>query len=290
MFIKDVRLSFDSSLMTNGIVQEIEVSGCLKWITVIPSQAETKRGTLVLLSSFYSGSFGIRQNFNMGLKMSRDGWDVVLSLVHPHELVYHAGKQETSLPQMAEKLGQRLDKIIAWEVDAVDAVLALLAKEQKLAAPRRPLVYFGISAGALAVPALAARHGPPDAAILTCGSASVGELIFATGLPGASADIKLAGGQSPNASERRQLAKGTRQAAHLEPEKLAPFLQDKPVLLLTAGQDAVVPTRLQRDLHAALGKPKRWHRWGGHTLTIFRLPAQWPRLRGWLQEATAQSE
>lgn len=109
-------------------------------------------------------------------------------------------------------------------------------------------------------------------------------------MPGARPIIKLAGGHSPTLRERRQLATLTRDAVHLEPGKLAPVFRGKPVLLLTAGQDRVVPARLQRDLVRAFGKPEHWHQWGGHTLTILRLPAQWPRLRDWIQTATNNEE
>ncbi len=275
-----------SSITINGKLQEVETYGYSKAICVHQSSSKLKRGTIVLVGSFYSGNYGARQELDLARKMNEDGWDVVLSSAHPHLAVFQATKMETTLPQVASRLAHDLDKMIAWEAGAVDAVLSALERERKPATPRRPVVYIGISAGALVVPALATRHGSPDATILVCGSASVGELLFVTGLPGARPSIKLANGHSPTLCERRQLARLTRLAARLDPEKLASCFQGKPVLLVTAGQDVVVPTRLQRDLDHALGKPERWHRWGGHAWTICRLSAQWSRLREWLREAT----
>lgn len=251
------------------------------------SDSKVKRGTLVFFSTPYSGRYGLQYDSLLCGKMMKDGWDVIWSQVDPAPFDIKPGESAATLPQVAEVLARRIDTNIAGEASNGYMPLSLLQFLSNGEVSKRPIVYFGVSAGAFVIPALAARYGPPDALILVCGTASVGELLFTTGLLPARPKIKLVSGRAPSDAERRRLAKLTRAATRLEPEKLAPFLQNTPTLLITAGQDLIVPTRLQDDLDAALGQPERWHYPGGHNLTCYRLPAQWPRLNKWIERALA---
>lgn len=282
------RMTLTTTMKVDGSEMKTEISGNLKLVIVQSTTAEAKKGTVVMLNTLYGGTRGLQQAMDMSSgKMVADGWDVVSTSIDPHQFTYRAETKETTTHEAAEELARRIDATIAWEADAVATVLSLLEKEQVKGAisPKRPVIYFGISAGALVVPALAVRHGPPDAAVLVCGGASVSELIFTTQMPGARTGIKLANGRESDPRELQQLALLTRQTSRLDPDKLAPYLRSKPVLLLTAGQDLIVPARLQRELDVALGYPERWHSLGGHVITVFRLPDHWSRLDRWMQAA-----
>jgi hypothetical protein len=193
-------------------------------------------------------------------------------------------------------LAARIDGELFEDAFVAESVLALLvAEEPRLA--ERPLVLVGSSLGAIGLPAMAARIESIRAersdalprvsgAVLIGGGAGLAELLLQSPVGGQW--LRLAGIDG-SAVDRAALAAAIEERCELAPERCLWALDGRPVLLIDAMFDAIVPRRTADRLWRALGEPKRWSHPVGHLGLYLLVGAdEWQRAVGWIDALTAQ--
>lgn len=191
---------------------------------------------------------------------------------------------DSELTRAALTIGERIDQALAENAYAVEAALAYCA-EHRTDLPQRPVILVGCAAGAMAVPAVAARLGDRvDAAILVGGGANM--LDISQRSESDDGGIKLDWGEErPSADRYTELLLQYLACTKLDPFHTAPYLLDRPVLVVHAVFDAVVPASAGLLLYDRLGQPDRLRFSGGHTAMFYFMDANAPKIATWLDRA-----
>jgi len=184
-----------------------------------------------------------------------------------------------------EAAGRRM----AWEADqwlgemafAAETVLDHLA-EARPGLTQTPLVAVGTSAGAIVLPAVAARlQGRLSAAVLIAGGSDLSLMIErAPSLEGLLQIDWLQ--RRPTDGDWASIRRTYRETSRLDPLRTAAALRRVPVLQLHASFDGIVPARTGEALWEDLGRPERWSYPTGHIGLIFLLPVQAPAIVRWI--------
>jgi fermentation-respiration switch protein FrsA (DUF1100 family) len=187
---------------------------------------------------------------------------------------------------IARRIAELIDEQLSLRACAVEAVLAWLA-ETAPGAPSRPLVLAGGSAGAIELPAVAARLGDRvDAAVLIGGGADFMRIVIAS--PAGRSLVRFhRDGRRLDARELRELAPDILARATLDPFWAAAALSDTPVLMLHARYDEIVPAAAGELLYERLARPERWSFPMGHTMLFLRLPSEARAIADWVEAATS---
>ena len=265
-------------------VQAVMVAVRVRPVFVLGPDPEASRGICVVTP----GLGGWTDVENQFVALADLGWTVVgltPDLLRPHRVAARKGTRGTG-----EKLSAQVDSELAEDAFVVEAVLRQLVRETPTLA-ERPLVLVGSSLGALGLPAIAARvatasvvDGTPlprvCAAILIGGGAGLGDIMLRSALgrrwlEGAGIDVEAV----DVATLRADLDAHCRFA----PEHCAWALDGRPVLLIDASFDAIVPRATADRLWKALGEPQRWSYPVGH-IGLFVLVGddEWNRALEWV--------
>lgn len=262
-------------------------------IEVEPSRIQPARGTVIYLASI----MGLPKNEQQFITSLREaGWNVA-SCLPSLDLFYRDGWPdvigEDGFDEAAQRLARRIDGHLAERAYAVESLLAYLAADHPdwLKGPR---VVIGSSAGALALPAVAARVGNVDAAVLIGGGAHVPRILMESWIDIYNPVMRRGPDETRrkrlerrlNRDERRKLQKLAFEHCRLDPAHLAPLLRGVPTLQMHATRDRVVPAQTGELLHGALGRPERWDYAAGHVSLFYGLPTQAGRVIDWLDAQT----
>ncbi|MFG0329362.1 MAG: hypothetical protein ACF8PN_05620 [Phycisphaerales bacterium] len=167
--------------------------------------------------------------------------------------------------------------------------------------PRDRVAVVGVSAGAIAAPAVAARLGDSiDAAVLIGGGAPFYRIMRESPVGRARFDVRIAEAdgepdengaveyrnRAPSAAEHRLLERQAVRNAQLDPYHLAPQLRRIPTLQLHAQFDAIVPASTGRTLYERLGKPEQWSYPVGHLGLMVMINLEADRIAKWVTRAT----
>jgi alpha-beta hydrolase superfamily lysophospholipase len=194
---------------------------------------------------------------------------------------------ELGMEQAARTVARGVDLRIAERVYVVEDELARLRADRPALA-EAPLVLFGVSAGSLALPALAARlDGEVDAAVITVSGANIFDIAHTSVRTRAGLHVQW-GDRGPRAGEYSRLSGLYLEASHLDPWVTAPALADVPVLLIQARLDMMVPARSGELLAERLGEPEVWRYAGGHVAAYMALPGMKADIADWVDRALGE--
>lgn len=268
-------------------VRPVEVVG--------PPLAES-RGICVVASGI-TGLTGIERHF---AELAARGWTVIITWTDPLRTTRTARQARLrTTPLGPEELARLVDDEMAEDTFVTEAVLRGLVREEPILADR-PLVLVGASLGALGLPASAARidmvrqaEGPVvprvSAAVLIGGGAGVGDLLLGSSM--GRQMLQLAG-VDINRTEIEALRVLLDTQCTLSPERCLWALDGRPILLIDAGFDAIVPRRTADRLWRELGRPERWSYYPvGHIGLFFLVgKGEWQRAVRWVEDRGRELE
>lgn len=193
---------------------------------------------------------------------------------------------ESDVDRAAAQAATAIDDTLADNAYAAEALLEYLA-EARPDLPQRPLAIVGMSAGALAAPAVAARLGDRvDAVVLVGGGADIFQISRTSRLKKTGVQFRC--------DERTPAPQRLMPALHeaclartrLDPYHLAPLLSRTPVLNILAAEDTVVPIASGQLLDRRLNNPDRMSFNMGHYELFYFLPKQAGAISRWLDRNT----
>lgn len=239
------------------------------------------RGLVIHLTSY--GGFAYEKPVLDELR-SR-GWAVLWvdsSTVRPETVRIPVDPND--LDAAARVLAGHIDDRIAEIAYAVEAGLEFIARERPFI-PLSPLAVTAYSAGALAAPAVVAlMPHRTDAAVLVGGGANILEIAQRSSLTDGGLRLEWPE-HPPTPSTRQRLFNAYLKAARLDPYWTSEFLRGKPVLILHAMFDRIVPAANGDLLYYRLGRPARMNFMLGHALLFYRLPSQARTIADWVESA-----
>jgi pimeloyl-ACP methyl ester carboxylesterase len=194
----------------------------------------------------------------------------------------------------ARDLARAIDNRVAEIAYAAEAGLDYLLDTRSDLADR-PVMVAGYSAGALVGPAVATLlHDRIDGVVLVGGGANLLSIARRSSLTNGGISVRWehASGpeNTPTEADWARLEDAYLTASRLDPYNTAPFLVDKPVLVLHGLFDDIVPADTGETLYERLGRPERYVYTLGHRGLFWRLPAQSGIIRRWLDEHGAKPE
>jgi pimeloyl-ACP methyl ester carboxylesterase len=215
------------------------------------------------------------------------GWAVLWvdsSTVRPETMQIDVDPR--NLRPAARQIATHIDDRLAEIAYAVEGGLEFIARERPHI-PLSPVVVTAYSAGALAAPAVVALMPQRiDAAVLVGGGANLLDIAQRSTLT--DGGLKLAWMHGPpSATDRQRLLDAYLQASRLDPYWTSLFLRDKPVLMMHAVFDRIVPAGNGELLYQRLGRPARVNFMLGHGLLFYRLPTQTKVIADWVDSAAA---
>lgn len=249
------------------------------WMRLDAPLSGPARGLVVHLTSY--GGYEFEKPIIE--EMRQRGWAVLWvdsSMVKPETV--HVDVDPEDLPHAAGQIAAIIDDRVAEGAYAVEAGLDYVKRERP-DIPLSPMVVMGYSAGSLAAPAVVALMPDRfDAAVLVGSGANLFDIAQNSALT--DGGIKLHWSRSPSREERHRLAELYLSASRLDPYWCAEFLRDKPVLMLHAVLDKIVPAGNGDLLYERLGRPERVNFFLGHELLFFALPRQTAFLADWVDQ------
>jgi pimeloyl-ACP methyl ester carboxylesterase len=181
----------------------------------------------------------------------------------------------------AEAIAQHVSDRVSEIAYAVEAGLDFISRERP-EIPTTPLVLCGYSAGALAAPTVAALIPRKiDAAVLVGGGANLLDISQRSALTDGGIKLYWPSGSASRA-DRRRLNALYLEHCRLDPYWTASALRDKPILLLHAVFDRIVPASDGDLLYKRLDRPERINFPLGHELLFLHLPTQAKTIADWI--------
>lgn len=213
------------------------------------------------------------------------GWAVLSSFV-PDGWALDECLQVDARDDPAE-LGARLaaaidDRFAEWAY-GVEAVLEYMRTAYP-EVPQSPLVAIGSSAGAIALPAVAARISQPfDATVVIGGGVNALSILRNTTLAATPLRLCWDDDRRPSDAQWDAIERAYLERTQLDGLKTGAFLRDHPVLILHGAYDRIVDAACGDALWEALGRPERWSYQAGHLgLFFFWLPMETPKIADWV--------
>jgi dienelactone hydrolase len=247
-----------------------------------PTSGEAPRGLIVHLTSF--GGYQYEKPVLEELR-SR-GWAVLWvdsSTVRPETTRIEVDADDPR--QAAKQIAGNIDERVSEIAYAAEAGLDYIHKYRP-EIPTSPLVVTGYSAGSLATPTTVALLGDQvDAAVLVGSGCNLLEISQRSALT--DGGLKLVWNHAPTPEQRQRLNDEYLLASHLDPYWTASSLTRKPVLMLHATLDRIVPADCGDLLYERLNRPERMKFFLGHELLFLRLPAHADLIANWIDDTLA---
>ena len=174
-------------------------------------------------------------------ELRRRGWVVVKTTPSLSQLVEgFALPPDGDVDALVDDFARRINHNVSERAYALEAALGFLS-ENMLHITDRPVVAVGCSAGAIALPTVAARLPVRvDAAVLVGGGCDLYRIVTTSDLFRDRLDIQVEG-RPITRPELRALRGPILERAHLDPYHTAACLHDVPVLMLHGSYDRIVP-------------------------------------------------
>jgi len=260
------------------------------WVAVY--RRPEARGVAVLLPGMFGTPRWIIEAWTDAL-LSR-GWSVVRLVTQPSRFTERV-TFDLSDDEPAEARARQVAGVIdlrLWACGAViEAGLRVLHQDQPELRDR-PRIAFGLSGGAIALPAVVGRE--PDryaACIMVSGGADFMSIAATSAYAPFIAAARFRDGPGPAAASRvARVAEAYRRVARFDPYALAPRLEGVPTLLVHGALDRAVPAEQGDLLWKRLGEPERWSFPVGHEWLAISLPDQFDAMLDWVDGAVERSE
>ncbi len=261
----------------------VERDELLRWHfhVQMPAQA-LPRGVIVHLTSLGDRRF----ERSVSRTLRERGWAVVQvvpgRIIVPflHETVDGSDRRVVD----AAEIASMMDNYAADYAYAVEGVMEYLRATQP-ELDGGPLVMTGYSAGALALPTVAARlDGRVDAAVLVGGGANAAGILVNGRITNVVNVIRRAG-DSHILPDLRAMPEAYLKHSKFDPYHTAPYLAGKPVLMLQGNMDRIIPRQYGDLLYERLNRPERWSYPIGHIPLFWILPSQANRIADWVESA-----
>lgn len=264
----------------------------LSFAQVMPA-TEIATGSLLFLGSIDINSAGERKM----LQVARDrGWNVLACSIG---VDYMTPEKIVVDDRGSTRLARRIDDHLADRAYAMEALIAYLEANQPdlLIGPR---VLVGMSAGAIALPTVAARIGPIDAAIVIGGGENVAKIIadsplFRDHIELVDVTHEMSRNGEPNVKmlpceapwKRAEFAAAVLRKSKMDPRHAAAALKGTPVLMVQARYDDIVPAAAGQSMYESLGRPERWQYRTGHVGLTLLMPWKINYILDWMAAHTA---
>ncbi len=266
----------------------IEREELLRWYFRLETPSAAKfpmpRGLILHLTSIGDRRF----ERSVSTHLKDNGWAILHvepGRFHIPMLIDDNGASGRTLIE-ASKLAANLDEYAADYAYAVEGVLAHLS-EIEPGVPQSPFVITGYSAGSLALPTIAALlDDKVDAAVFVGGGANVAGILIDSKLTTLVKRVKESRDVA-EMNELRTLPERYLAESRFDPFHTARYLADKPVLMLHAQMDQIVPGKYGDLLYERLGRPERWSYPIGHIFLFWALPSQKQSIVNWIDRATS---
>lgn len=279
------RLSQDSfdEAFTQSQPSPAERNELLRWHfhLQLPTR-EVPKGLIVHLTSLGDRRFERAVSRNLRER----GWAVMhvvpgrIIVPFLHETV---GGENRRVVDAAE-IAAMMDNYAADYAYAVEGVLEYLRQTQP-ELDQRPLVMTGYSAGALALPTVAARlDGRVDAAVLVGGGANAAGILVDGSITDVVRVIRNAG-DAHILPDLRAMPAAYLEHSKFDPYHTAPYLTGLPVLVLQGTMDRIIPRSYGDLLYERLNRPERWSYPLGHIPLFWILPSQANRIADWIEQS-----
>jgi pimeloyl-ACP methyl ester carboxylesterase len=229
--------------------------------------------------------------------LCHDGWLVVqidASTVRRQENPVRV-ERGGDVREAAAELAEMIDNRVAEIGYAAEAVLDYL-HDTRPELGDRPVMIAGYSAGALVGPAVGALlHDRIEGVVLVGGGANLLNIARRSSLTNGGIAVRWVGPPERadvDASDEdwARLEDAYLSASKLDPNNTAPYLADKPVLVLHGIFDDIVPADTGELLYERLGRPERFVYTLGHRGLFWRLPAQAGLIRRWIDRHAPRVE
>ncbi|MFO0874479.1 MAG: hypothetical protein U0575_10980 [Phycisphaerales bacterium] len=184
---------------------------------------------------------------------------------------------------LGERIAAAIDDRFAEWAYGVEAVLDYMRSEYP-EVPQAPMVGLGSSAGAIALPAVAARLSRPfSATVVIGGGIDALRILRTTTLAATPLHLDWKDERRPTDAQWDAIQAAYLEHTNLDGAKTAPYLRDHPVLMLQGAWDRIVDSRCGDALWEALGRPERWTYQAGHLgLFFFWLPMETGKIGAWV--------
>jgi dienelactone hydrolase len=252
------------------------------WMRLDSPTGGLNRGLVVHLTSY--GGYQYERPVLEELRTR--GWAVLWvdsSTVRPETTRIEVDNDDPGVA--GRRIAANIDDRVAEIAYAVEAAVEFIER-QRPDIPTGPLVVTGYSAGSLATPAVAALLGDRvQAAVLVGSGANLLDISQRSRLT--DGGLKLQWTRRPSEDDKKRLMEEYLQASRLDPYWAATTLRSKPVLMMHATLDKIVPADSGDLLYRRLGQPERLNFYLGHELLFFRLPSHASVIANWLEDALA---
>lgn len=251
-------------------------------------------GTLLYLGSIDVNSAGEGKMLELA---RRRGWNVLACSIGIDAM---ASEQIVVDDGGSTRLANRIDNHLADRAYAMEALIAYVEAQRPelLVGPR---ILVGMSAGAIALPTVAARIGPVDAAVLIGGGEHVAAIIAGSPLfrqhielvdapleSGQPDDRDLPLLQCESLEKRAEFADAVLRKSKVDPRYAAAALKGTPILMLQARYDDIVPAATGESMYESLGRPERWRYRTGHIGLTLLMPWKINYVLDWMAKQPAE--
>jgi dienelactone hydrolase len=253
------------------------------WMRLDSPTGGFARGLVVHLTSFG----GYQYERPVLEELRRRGWAVLWvdsSTVKPETSKVEVSNDDPGIA--ARRIAANIDDRVAEIAYAVEGAVDFI-QQQRPDIPANPVVITGYSAGSLATPTVAKLLGERvQAAVLVGSGCNLLDISQRSTLT--DGGLKLVWTRTPTAQDRERLMQEYLKASRLDPYWTSASLRNRPVLMLHATLDKIVPADTGDLLYARLGRPERLNFMLGHELLFFRLPSHADVIANWVDEAVAK--
>jgi predicted esterase len=193
-------------------------------------------------------------------------------------------------PPAAMSVSEAMAEICAtseeYQAEYADAAAAVVAylRERRAELAGLPVIVTGYSLGAIMTPTTVARIGEDVRGVVM--------FVGGANMPGITVDSSvvrdkhgpIAVVRRAPAEERERLIGEALRAVPLDGYHTAPLLASRPVLVIHASEDGMVPSKYGDLLWERAGRPERWTRETGHMLMFLMLADQARDIADWIDK------
>lgn len=226
--------------------------------------------------------------------LREQGWAVLVAGSRPEffeeEDRDRLSSRERDPSRIAWYIARAADERLAIAAYAIEGAREYLAQERP-DIPQSPMIGVGMSAGALALPAVASLTANDyDAIVLVGGGADLLTISQTSTLSAGGVRLRLPGGQPLDADTMRYMREVYLRQSTLDPYHTARALTQIPTLVLHATKDSIVPSSNGEELWRMLGRPDRVTYPTGHELLFFLIGSQVEFINSWIESTLANGD